>query len=129
MRARSTALACMSARRARSILFALDVEGAEPVTGHAGAPRGIPALDMQPAPPITCATFRRRLGDYVERVLAHAQVLGMDAHARRCRGCGRVLDEYLAVASIARKATDASMPAEARANLRRLVAHATRRRS
>jgi hypothetical protein len=69
------------------------------------------------------------LGDYVERVLAHGQVLGMEAHARRCPGCRTVLDEYLAVVPIARKATDASMPAEARARLRRLVAHATRRRS
>jgi hypothetical protein len=73
--------------------------------------------------------FRRRLGDYVERVLAHAQVLGMDTHARRCPGCRTFRDEYLAVAPIARKATDASMPAEARARLRRLVVHATRRRS
>lgn len=99
------------------------------MTGHARPPRGIPALDMQRPASISCATFRRRLSDYVERVLAHAQVLGMDDHAGRCRGCGKLLDEYVAVASIARKATEASMPADARARLRRLVTHAIRLRS
>jgi anti-sigma factor RsiW len=78
---------------------------------------------------MSCAAFERGLGDYVEHALPSDQALRMASHLEQCRSCRLLLGEYRALGPLLRRATHAVLPASARANLRRLVIHAMRRRS
>jgi hypothetical protein len=77
---------------------------------------------------LTCQKFADLVGDYVERRLKAEQALAMDGHRLACQECRDLLTDYRRIPEILRRATDVKLPAGAQARLRRLLAHAWRRR-
>jgi anti-sigma factor RsiW len=73
-------------------------------------------------PSVTCQQCSERLGDYEERRLAPGDQAAMESHFASCARCRELRDAYRALPDIVRRATDVSMPAEARARLRRRLA-------
>ncbi len=63
------------------------------------------------------------VGDHVEGILPIAERAAFDAHLRACARCRDLLDGYVRVGGVVRRATDVPMPLGARARLRRLLSH------
>jgi len=72
---------------------------------------------------LTCERFAELVGDQVEGILPSAERAAFDAHLRTCAHCRDLLDGYVRVAGVVRRATDVAMPLGARARLRRLLSH------
>jgi anti-sigma factor RsiW len=72
---------------------------------------------------LTCERFAELVGDHVEGILPPGERAAFDAHLRTCHRCRDLLDGYVRVAGVVRRATDVRMPLGARARLRRLLSH------
>ena len=77
---------------------------------------------------LSCSGFEGWLADYAENRVPSHERAAMDAHRDGCPKCGLLLAEYCAIPAIVRDATRAEMSSDARATLRRLLAHTWRRR-
>jgi anti-sigma factor RsiW len=77
---------------------------------------------------LSCARFTELVGDHVEGVLSTDLRSAMEAHLLGCSRCRALLDEYIGVAEVVRRATDVQMPLGARARLRRVLARLWHRR-
>jgi anti-sigma factor RsiW len=75
-----------------------------------------------------CSAFESGLADYVDNRLPSRDRAAMDAHRAACPACTALFADYLALPGIVRDATQAEMPSDARAQLRRLLARTWRRR-
>jgi anti-sigma factor RsiW len=75
-----------------------------------------------------CARFTDLVGDYVDDVLTAEARSAMEAHRLGCPRCRAMLDEYVRVADVVRRATDVRMPLGARARLSRALARLWHRR-
>jgi len=78
---------------------------------------------------LSCQRFADLLGDYVDGALADVDRDAMEAHCVACESCRAFVADYERVPGVVRKATDVSMPSEAKARLRRLLSRAWRHRN
>jgi hypothetical protein len=76
---------------------------------------------------LSCERSVDLFGEYVEGTLAPEPLARFEDHLAACRGCSRMLDEYLLVPGLARRATQVAMSPAAAARMRRLLARAWRR--
>lgn len=77
---------------------------------------------------LSCTRLTELVGDYVEGLLSSEVRSAMDAHLRCCPPCRALLDEYVGVVDVLRRATDVRMPLGARARLSRVLARLWHRR-
>jgi anti-sigma factor RsiW len=77
---------------------------------------------------LSCDRFTDLLGQYVEGRLPSDERLSMEAHLLACPRCDQLVADYERIPGIARRATNVTMPAGAKARLRWILSHAWRRR-
>jgi anti-sigma factor RsiW len=77
---------------------------------------------------LSCGAFEAGLPGYVDNRSPPTERAAMDAHRGECSACAALFADYVALPGIVRSATHAEMPSDARAQLRRLLAHTWRRR-
>jgi anti-sigma factor RsiW len=73
---------------------------------------------------LSCQRFTDLLSDFVEGRVPPEELRAMDAHRLACARCSELLADYERIPGVVRRATDASMPAGAKARLRRLLSRA-----
>lgn len=78
---------------------------------------------------LSCERFVNLLSDYAEGALPSDDLTAMNAHLLACEGCRQLLADYESIPAVVRRATNIAMPSGAQARLRRLLAHAWRRRT
>jgi hypothetical protein len=73
---------------------------------------------------LSCQRFTDLARDYVDGKLPPEDVRPMSAHRLTCARCNKLLADYERIPEVVRRATDASMPAGAKARLRRILSRA-----
>jgi len=79
--------------------------------------------------PLTCEDFATLLGDYVEDLLPSERRVAADEHARTCKPCRELFEQYRGTPALVRRVTRVEMPLGAQARLRRLLSRIWRSRS